>query len=391
MNLFDAFVLLLLVLAAVAGARAGFLGPVVGLIGAVGGLLLALFLASVFREPLEQVMQPGRALVTIAGLGALVLLGEATGTAIGATWSMRLRHGPFRPIDALGGALVGAAHVVFLVWIVGGLLAMGIAPTFSAVARDSIAVQVATERLPAPMAVAGRLLALLDTTELPPLLGGLEGAPSAPVDLPDDATQRALAESAIESTALVTSGGCGFGLSVGSAFFIAPSYAVTNAHVVAGSTSTTVSVGGSAFEAAVVAFDAGADLALLHVPDAVVEPLALAGGAPTRGATGVALGYPGGGDLTVTGAGVTNATEVAGPDIYGDGSEARTVVELRAAIRRGNSGGPLVTAPGTVGAVIFGASRLDPGVGYAIGVDEVAERLSPSVGATAPTDTGACL
>jgi S1-C subfamily serine protease len=391
MNPFDALVILLLVLGVVAGARAGFLGPVLGLIGAVGGLFLAISLASVFREPLESVMQPGRALVTIAGLGALVLIGEALGTAIGAALSLRLRHGPFRPIDALGGAVVGVAHVVFLVWIGGGLLAMGVAPAFSAVARDSIAIRVASERLPAPLTVAGRLLALLDTTELPPLLGGLEPIPAAPVDLPDDATQRALAESAVGSTALVTSGGCGFGLSVGSAFFIAPSYAVTNAHVVAGATSTTVAVDGDSFDASVVVFEPGADLALLHVPGASVDPLALAGAAPARGTRGVALGYPGGGDLTVTAAGVTATSEIGGPDIYGEGSEPRTVVELRAAIRRGNSGGPLVTAPGTVGAVVFGASRLNPDVGYAIGIDEVADRLAPSIGVTAAADTGACL
>ncbi len=390
MNLVDALVIALLVLGVLAGARAGFLGPVLGLVGAILGLALALWLASVLREPLEQVMQPGRALITIAGLGASVLMGEALGTAAGATMSIRLRHGPFRPFDAVGGAIVGIAHVVFLVWIVGGLLAMGVAPSFAAVARESVAVRIASERLPAPMSIASRLLALLDTTELPPLLGGLP-LPAAPVDLPDDATQRALAESAIDSTALVTSGGCGIGLSVGSGFFIAPSYAVTNAHVVAGSTSTSVSVGGHTFLASVVDFEPGADLALLHVPGAKVEPLALAAAPPERGATGVALGFPGGGELTVTAAGVTNQAEIAGPDIYGNGNEARTVVELRAEIRRGNSGGPLVVAPGTVGAVIFGASRVNPEVGYAIGVDEVVERLQPSIGVTAPTSTGACL
>lgn len=392
MNLFDGFVVLLLVIGVVAGARSGFLGPVLGLVGAVIGFLLALLAASVLRDVLETIQQPARAIVTIAGLGAFVLMGEAIGTAIGATISRGLHGSPFRSVDALGGAVVGVGHVVFLVWIVGGLLAMGVAPAFSAVARDSVAVQVVTDRLPAPMTVAGRLLVLLDTTELPPLLGGLEPIPGAPVELPDDATQRALAQSAVDSTALVTSGGCGFGLSVGSAFFIAPTYAVTNAHVVAGSTSTTVAIGGNSHEAVVVDFEPDADLALLHVPGASAPPLTLATAAPARGTTGVALGYPGGGDLTVTAAGVTNAAEIPGPNIYGEQvAEPRSVVELQAAIRRGNSGGPLVVAERTVGAVIFGASRVNPDVGYAIGVDEVSARLSPSIGATGAADTGACL
>lgn len=392
MNLFDALVIGLLVLAGLAGARAGFFGPVLGLAGAVLGFALALVVASVFREPLATIEQPTRALATLIGLGAFVLLGEALGAMIGSQMSHGLRGTLLKPFDAIGGAVVGAAHVIFFVWIVGGMLALGLAPALSGVAQDSVAIKLTTERLPAPMTVAGRILTLLDSTDLPPLFGGIEGIPSEPVDLPDDATSRALAESAIHATAQVTAGGCGFGLSVGSGFFIAPAYAVTNAHVVAGSTSTTVTVGGGSFDAVVVAFEPDADLALLHVPGASVDPLGLAVAAPGRGTTGVALGFPGGGDLTVTAAGVTNSVAIPGPNIYGQTvSEPRTLVELRAAIRRGNSGGPLVVQTGTVGAVIFGASRVNPEVGYAIGSDEVVERLRPSVGSTAAADTGACL
>jgi S1-C subfamily serine protease/uncharacterized membrane protein required for colicin V production len=391
MNLLDVLVILLLVLAAVAGARAGFLGPVLGLIGAVSGFAFALFLASVLREPLAQIEQPMRALVTVLGLGAFVLTGEALGAAIGAQMSHGLRGSPFRPIDALGGAIVGAAHIVLLVWLVGGMLAMGMAPSLGVLARDSVAVQITTERLPAPMSVAGRLLALIDTTDLPPLFGGLEPPPAAPVDLPPDAEAQALARSAMASTARIASGGCGAGLAVGSGFFVSPTHAVTNAHVVAGSAQTTVTLGGATFDAIVVAYDDEVDLALLHVPGAGAAPLQLSAVVPPRGTTGVALGFPGGGDLTITSAGVTASHSIRGPNIYGDGSHERTVVELRSAIRRGNSGGPLVVEPGVVGGVIFGASRIDPDVGYAIGADEAVERLSPFIGSTAAVDTGACL
>ena len=391
MNLLDALVILLLVLALIAGARAGFLGPVLGLIGAVVGFALALFLASALRDPLSQVEQPTRALVTILGLGAFVLMGEALGATVGAQASHGLRHSPFRPFDAMGGALVGAAHVVLLVWLIGGMLAMGMAPSLGALAHDSVAVRVTTERLPPPMTVAGRLLALLDSTDLPPLFGGLEPLPADPVELPPDAEARALAESALASTGRITASGCGAGLSVGSGFFVSPTHAVTNAHVVAGSDATTVAVGGQTFDAVVVAFDTGADLALLHVPGAAAPALELASTAPERGSTGVALGFPGGGELTVTAAGVTATHEIGGPDIYGAGIHRRSVVELRAEVRRGNSGGPLVVEPGLVGGIIFGASRINPEVGYAIGSDEAVERLVPFIGATAAVDTGACL
>src|SRR5690606_13380901 len=160
------------------------------------------------------------------GLGAFVLTGEATGAAIGATLSRGIRFGPLRPIDALGGAVVGVAHVVVLVWLLGGMLAMGMAPSIGPTARDSIAIRLATDRLPAPSTVAGRLLALLDTTDLPPLFAGLEPPPAAPVDLPPDAETQALAETARASTTRVTSSGCGATISVGSGFFVSPDHAV---------------------------------------------------------------------------------------------------------------------------------------------------------------------
>lgn len=391
MNLVDAFVILLLVLAAFAGARSGFFGPVLGLVGAIIGFASALFLASVLRDPLAEIEQPMRALVTIIGLGAFVITGEATGAAVGAQMSHGLRRSAFRPIDAMGGALVGAAHVVLLVWLVSGMLAMGMAPSIGALARDSVAMRIAADRLPPPMTVAGRLLGLLDTTDLPPLFGGLEPLPAAPVDLPETAEVEALAQSALASTARITSSGCGAGVAVGSGFFVSATHVVTNAHVVAGSDATTVTLGGATFDAVVVAFDDEADLALLNVPGAAAQPLELAVTTPTRGTTGVALGYPGGGELTVTPAGVTASHDIRGPNIYGQGSYERSVVELQSGIRRGNSGGPLVIEPGLVGGVIFGASRVDPDIGYAIGADEAVDRLGPFIGSTAAVDTGACL
>ena len=392
MNPIDLVVLLLLVFGALAGARAGFLGPVLGLLGAAAGFGLALLIASTLREELAAIDQPTRALATVIGLAAFILVGEAIGAAAGATLGRRLRYGVLGPVHAIGGAVVGVAHVVFGVWILGGLFFSGFAPALGPTARDSAAVQIVGERLPSPTTIAGRLLTLLDTTDLPPLFAGLEPLPGPPVDLPPDAETQALASSAIGSTARVASMGCGPGMSVGSAFFIAPQHALTNAHVVAGGTQMTVTVDGGAQWATVVAFDSQADLALLYVPGVEVAPLSLAATTPGRGSTGVAIGYPGGGDLTISPAAVSATYELGGPDIYGNGgSPERTVLELNTEIHRGNSGGPLVVEPGIVGGIVFGASRVDPGIGYAIGSDEAVERIGPFVGSTAAVATGACL
>lgn len=391
MNLIDAGVLVLLLIGLISGARAGFLGPVLGLVGAAIAFGLALLLATVFGDQVAGIEQPMRAITTLVGLGAFVIVGEAVGAAAGTTMSHSLWKSGLRPLDAVGGAVVGVAHVALLVWLIGGMLAAGMAPSLAAAARESVALRIAGERLPAPTIVAGQLIALLDTTGLPPLFAGFEPAPAPPVDLPADAEARALAESAIASTARIASTGCGEGQVVGSGFFVSPTDVVTNAHVVAGGTDTTVTIGGAIHVAIVVAFDPEADLALLSVADASAPALRLSETAPTRGTTGVALGYPGGGELTTTLAGVTAAFRAGGPNIYGDGISERSVVEMTASIRRGNSGGPLVIEPGLVGGVVFGASRSAPEVGYAIGPDQALERLGPYVGSTAAVDTGACL
>jgi S1-C subfamily serine protease len=391
MNLIDAGVLILLVIGLISGARAGFLGPVLGLVGAAIGFGLALLLATLFRDQVAVIEQPMRAITTLVGLGAFVIAGEAAGAAAGTTMSHSLWKSGLRPFDALGGAVVGVAHVCLLVWLIGGMLAAGMAPSLATAARDSVALRIAGERLPAPTIVAGQLIALLDTTGLPPLFAGFEPAPAPPVDLPPDAETRVLTESATASTARIASTGCGAGLVVGSGFFVSPTDVVTNAHVVAGGGDTTVTIGGAVHVAIVVAFDPDTDLALLSVPDASAPALQLSEMPPARGTTGVALGYPGGGDLTTTPAAVTAAFRAGGPNIYGDGISERSVVEMTARIRHGNSGGPLVVAPGLVGGVVFGASRSAPDVGYAIGADQALERLGPAIGSTTAVDTGACL
>lgn len=391
MNIIDAGVLVLLLIGLISGARAGFLGPVLGLIGAALGIGLAILLAGIFRDQLGTIEQPLRAITTLVALGAFVLVGEALGAAAGTTASLGLWKSGLRPLDAAGGAMVGAAHVGLLVWLVGGMLAIGMAPSMSAAARDSLALRIVAERLPPPTVVAGRLLAQLDTTGLPPLFAGFEPTPAPPVELPADAETRALAQSAVASTARIATTGCGPTQAVGSGFFVSPTDVVTNAHVVAGGTDTTVTIGGSVHVATIVAFDPAADLALLSVATARAPALRLSDSAPLRGTTGVALGYPGGGDLAATPAAVTAAFSAGGPDIYGEGISERSVVEMTAQIRPGNSGGPLVIAPGVVGGVVFGAARATPDVGYAIGADQALERLGPAIGSTTAVGTGACL
>lgn len=390
MNLIDLLVIALLAFGAFAGWRAGFLGPVLALGGGIIGFVLALLLATLLRGQLAEIDQPMRALVTMLGLGALVLSGEAIGAALGATASRGLRATWFRPLDAVGGTVVGMAHVLLLVWLLGGLLAAGMSPALAPIARGSVALDVVYERLPPPTTVAGRMLALLSATDLPILFAGLEPPPAAPVDLPADADARALARSGLASTAQVRGTGCGAWQQVGSGFFVSPTHVVTNAHVVAGTDEVSVSVGGTAYSAAVVLFDPNVDVAVLYAAGASAPALRLADADPPRGTTGVALGYPGGGPLSVSPAAVTANYEIVGPNIYGEGRHDHAVVEMRADVERGSSGGPLLVAPGVVGGVVFGESRSVADVGYAIAASQARAAIGNAASRTGAVDTGPC-
>ncbi len=127
------------------------------------------------------------------------------------------------------------------------------------------------------------------------------------------------------------------------------------------------------------------------MPGLGAQALVFAGHDPARGAVGAALGYPGGGDLKVMPAAVAGAYNATGRDIYGDSKVKREILELRAAIDRGDSGGPFVLDDGTVGGVVFAEARTDDQVGYALSPTDVAVRINPALSRTTAADTGDCL
>jgi S1-C subfamily serine protease len=69
----------------------------------------------------------------------------------------------------------------------------------------------------------------------------------------------------------------------------------------------------------------------------------------------------------------------------------RRIIELRAVVEPGDSGGPLLLFDGTVGGVVFAESRSDENVGYALSPTAVAVAVQPAIGLTRPVDLGPCL
>ena len=259
----------------------------------------------------------------------------------------------------------------------------------TAQAQRSIAVRATASALPPVLEVASDIGRLIDASGLPQVFVGLEPLPGAPVDTPDAAEARRIAAAAIASTVEVESSACGYQLT-GTGFAVDPGYVVTNAHVVAGADHTVVRLGGAAVEATVVLFDPALDIALLHAPGLRAAPLRLATTSPPRGTVGAALGHPGGAPLTVIPAAVTARYQAEGRDLYGERTVVRDIVELRASVERGDSGGPFVLPDGTVGGIVFAEARSDPNVGYALDPTAVAANIAGSLGRTKAASTGAC-
>jgi putative serine protease PepD len=158
---------------------------------------------------------------------------------------------------------------------------------------------------------------------------------------------------------------------------------LTNAHVVDGATSVTVTLDGKSRPATVVNADTGADLAVLHVDDTSgLRAAALGDSNDVRVgdevvAVGNALALEGG--MTVT-RGIVSALDRS---IETDSGSLDGLIQTDAAISSGNSGGPLVDATGRViginSAVASSSGSVEASnIGFVIPIDaarQTAQRL----------------
>lgn len=393
MNPLDVVAILLIAIGAILGFRSGALPQIGGLIGAIGGAVLVIRLLPALADALGSLDPTIRPFIVLGGLLIVVALGESIGSTIGRRLAASLGTGVLSAADRVGGSIVGVAQALLIVWLVGGLLALGPVLRLTEAAQTSRAVRALNAVLPPPGDFALELGRLLDDTGLPAVFVGFEPLPQEAVDLPDDPTARKLAMAAIASTVKVAATACGY-TSAGTGFAVAGNYVVTNAHVVAGASKRAVQVrdsGGRPHDAVTVLFDPSLDVAVLHVPGLDAKALKFAVRDPGRGTVGATLGYPGGEQMQILPAAVAGAYPAVGRDIYGEDRVNRQILELHAAIERGDSGGPFVLKDGTVGGVVFAEARTDEQVGYALSPTAVAKRIAPAIGREGSVDTGECI
>ena len=390
MNPLDLIAIALLVIAVILGVRSGALPQLLGLAGAAAAALAGLAILPAAGPLLDGLNPAIRAIVVLSVLLGLVGLGEALGATAGRHASRALGNGLLGALDQVSGAIVGAAQAILVLWLAGGVIASGPFPNLSQIAQKSTALRVVDAFFPPPTEIVLGLGQILDNSGLGTVFIGLEPLPAPAIELPSDALARQIGARAAPSVLRVIADGCDQRAS-GSSFVIAPGYLVTNAHVVVGARSVIVQTSGESFKAVPVLVDLELDVALLFAPGVHAQALSFTTTDPGRGALGATVGYPGGGNETVEPATVAATYNATGLDVTGAARVTRRIIELRARVIPGDSGGPFVLQDGTVGGVVFAQSKVDPAVGYALSPTEVLNRLAPAIGLNAAVPTGPCI
>lgn len=396
MSWVDLVVVALALIAAVSGWRHGMAVALLSFVGVLGGAIIGVRVAPLLAQGISS---PGsRVIVSVAVVVLLVVLGETTGVFLGRRVRDRITGDRTLAVDSTLGSILQALAVVVAAWLVALPLASASLPAVASGVRGSEVLRAVDSVMPT---VAKQLPAdlrqLLDNSDFPDVLSPFAQTPVTATGVPDAALAKSPAVAAARPSVLKVRGrapSCQRQLE-GSGFVIGPELVMTNAHVVAGTDSTTVEGPGkrgrvSELPSHVVYYDPEVDIAVLRVPGLTARSLEFAPDAEKSGADAIVLGYPLDGPFTITPGRIRQEINLKGPDIYDSGEVTRDVYTVRATIRSGNSGGPMIDTSGQVTGVVFGAALDDPETGFVLTVAQVSAAAEAAPARTAAVGTGSC-
>ena len=235
-------------------------------------------------------------------------------------------------------------------------------------------------------------LRLVEQQGFPQVFAGLGGDTIVPASPPNPALAGSPVVAKVRPSVLKVTGAapsCQKSIE-GSSFVYSPQHVMTNAHVVAGVPNPSVEVDGEQLPATTVLFDPKRDVAVLYVPGLRETPLSFAPKPGSAGDSAIVLGFPENGPFTPVSARIRDRISARGADIYSQSNVTREIYGLRALVRPGNSGGPLISPTGQVYGVVFAAATDDPDTGYALTAAEVAADAQAGARATARVSTQGC-
>ncbi|GDY30726.1 MarP family serine protease [Gandjariella thermophila] len=392
MNWVDLLVITLAVLAAVSGARQGMVTALPAFAGVLGGAILGVRVAPLVVDQFSSVAT--RVSFAVAIVVLLVALGETLGVYVGRAIKRHVNRTPLTGVDNALGAVVQGAVVFVVAWLIALPLTsvVGLPGLAGAINRSAVLGTVNSMMPAEAQQLPGELRQLLDVSGFPAAIDPFARTPIADVSPPDTALQNSAVVNRVRPSVLKVRGrapSCSRALE-GSGFVIAPQRVMTNAHVVAGTDEALVEVGRGELEARVVYYDPEVDVAVLAVPDLTAAPLTFDDRAATSGENAVVLGYPLDGPYTASPARVRERIQLRGPDIYDARTVTRDVYTVRATVRSGNSGGPLIDPQGRVLGVVFGAAVDDPETGFVLTARQVAAAASAASDLNRKVSTGSC-
>ena len=367
-------------LVALYGYAQGFIVGVLSLAGFALGAFLGTRLAPlVLSEGAHSPYAPLFGLLGALVVGViLAVVLEGFGVAV----RRRLRLPGFAVVDGVLGAVLTACVALGVAWIAGAAALQ--APGASTLRHD-IQRSLILRNLNAILPPTGPILNALSRLDPIPQIHGPQPdvAPPKSTILRDPRIKRAR-----DSVVRVLGTACGLNVE-GSGWVAATGVVVTNAHVVAGESDTTVEAGGAPpmLNATTIYFDPSNDVAVLRVPGLQRRALDLAP-RPRRGDAGAVLGYPQNGPFRATAARLGMTQTFSSQDAYGRGPISRSITTFRGRVRPGNSGGPVVDGTGRVMSTVF-AATVGGGErgGYGVPNRIVRKALAR---ASQPVSTGAC-
>jgi len=391
-DLLDLILIVLLIAFGVAGYRQGFIIGVLSFAGFIGGGAIgALFGPHIARAVTTN--SAWQAIVAILVVFLAAMIGQLLASAVGVAMRSRLTWRPATFVDAIGGAVVSVISVLLIAWLIGSAVAYAPFPVISRQVNNSALLRTVDRLMPAEASVMfSDFRSLLESGPYAQVFGalGAEGAlavgPPNPTVV-DAAGVGAAAPSIVKVEGVAPS--CQERIE-GSGFVYAPDHVLTNAHVVAGVTQgPEVITNQGTLNAHVVLYDPQRDLAVLYVPGLNAGPLRFAGQARS-GASAVVAGYPLDGPFTTAAARVGGIEQATSPDIYQTAQVTRQIYSIRAVVKPGNSGGPLLTPGGAVYGVVFAAATSVPDTGYALTASEVQSDAAAGANSRTSVSTQGC-
>lgn len=385
MNWLDILALSMAIAAAIMGWRIGFIRRLSSWIGAALGVGVAIV---VLPKIMGFMYAESEIRVFLISLAVIVLgytIGQSLGLFVGAWLRQGVDGQGTQWFDSLGGAVLGIGGIIVIGWLVIPVMA-DTQGWPSTAARGSYSARLIDRHLPDPPSQIVELRNHLTAGNFPRLFEHIVPTPHTP-DPPTSQVLTAEQMLALSQSVVRLQGTACAAQQSGSGFFVGDGLIATNAHVIAGATNISISTpDGAQGTAAVVAFDANSDVALLRTE---MSRPALTFAPPEIGDRGEVFGFPGGGPFAPSSFEVARTFTSTGFDIYDSTLVTRSLLALSSDLAPGDSGSAVIDQDGEVVGMAVAIAPDAVNVAYALHPDHVLE-LMATADLNQLVDTGPC-